>query len=230
MAKGRKARQSSLQSTFFHYLIKLYNLKDPPAGELANLSAFSLLQALFPEDYFLHPGGTSSASTANSFPPMEETGELSNYGRGLRQAPAVTAPKHEIAEPEEYPISATALGLVKRGVSPAAARKKWRSRRWPKRNLYKNSRFGKKRKRVGMLAKMGLLGGGTGQTTEEKLAQISNAITMWEAKLMKFAEKFSDAPSVLNENPTWLRLLKVRDTLRQMLAKAELQALDQTRM
>ena len=126
------------------------------------------------------------------------------------------------------------------GVGPLASSQRWRRRRrrrrgWPKRNirLYKNSRFGRKRKRVGLLAKLGL-GGSAGSsdslTTEEKLAQISGAIAAWEAKLMRFAEKFSDAPDVLNENPTWIRLLQVRDTLRQMLAKAELQALDQTRM
>ncbi len=103
-------------------------------------------------------------------------------------------------------------------------------RQWPKRNLYKNSRFGKKRKRIGFLDKMGLGGIDGSLTTEEKLQQISGAIAVWEAKLMKFAEKFSDAPGVLNENPTWIRLLQVRDTLKQMLAKAELQALDQTRM
>ncbi len=103
-------------------------------------------------------------------------------------------------------------------------RTKWKVvRRWPKRNsFHKNSRL--------LLANVGL-GGGSGATAEERLRQISGAVSVWEAKLVKFAEKFSGSPAVLSENPTWVRLLQVRDALREMLAKAELQALlDQTRM
>ncbi len=92
--------------------------------------------------------------------------------------------------------------------------------------------YGRKRKRMGLLAQMGITMGEGEPMTEQKLAKISAALSMWEAKLMKFAVKFSESPEVLEENSTWNRLLRVRDSLRQLLLKAQmqLQALDQTRM
>jgi hypothetical protein len=65
----------------------------------------------------------------------------------------------------------------------------------------------------------------------ENVSQLRQAIAMWENKLMRFAEKFSDNPQLLSHNPTWIRLMQVRDSLQQLLAKHhQLDMLDQTRM
>ena len=68
----------------------------------------------------------------------------------------------------------------------------------------------------------------------EKAAEVERlraAISLWEARLLKLAEKFADRPELLQANPTWVRLLKVRDSLRLLLMKALVTTtLDQTRM
>ena len=70
--------------------------------------------------------------------------------------------------------------------------------------------------------------------TAENAAEVDRlrtAISMWEARLLKLAEKFTERPEMLQANPTWVRLLKVRDSLRLLLMKALMRTtLDQTRM
>lgn len=66
---------------------------------------------------------------------------------------------------------------------------------------------------------------------QQDLTQLRTAIAVWEAKLMRFADKFGESPELLDENPTWNKLLKVRDRLRSLLRVGErLEGLDQTRM
>ena len=60
-------------------------------------------------------------------------------------------------------------------------------------------------------------------------------VNVWEAKLAMFAEKFADNPEALLASPTWAKLVKVRDSLRSMLAKHDnsqvrISSLDKTRM
>ena len=69
-----------------------------------------------------------------------------------------------------------------------------------------------------------------GKNEFEDLEQLQNTVNSWEDKLVAFAEKFSDDPGILQHNPYWKKLLKVRDNLRLMLAKKRLNALDRTRM
>lgn len=63
-----------------------------------------------------------------------------------------------------------------------------------------------------------------------EIEKLRKAISLWETKLLRFAEKFADNPEVLNENPTWTRLVKVRNSLRGLLVKLQFHSLDQTRM
>eukprot|EP00094_Tigriopus_californicus_P011020 TCALIF_10631-PA protein Name:"Protein of unknown function" AED:0.03 eAED:0.03 QI:0/0.66/0.5/1/0.66/0.75/4/830/299 len=118
----------------------------------------------------------------------------------------------------------------------------WRSR---KRDFFKNRRYGKKRNQEGRLVFDTLIPVGDEPTAVETAEQLSaaaqaakkaeieklrKAISMWETKLLRFAEKFADNPDVLNENPTWTRLVKVRNSLRGLLVKLQFHSLDQTRM
>ena len=68
-----------------------------------------------------------------------------------------------------------------------------------------------------------------------ELERIRKMVNVWEAKLAMFAEKFADNPEALLASPTWAKLVKVRDSLRSMLAKHDnsqvrISSLDKTRM
>lgn len=71
----------------------------------------------------------------------------------------------------------------------------------------------------------------------EDLIRLRQAIALWEAKLAKFAERYSGSMATLESNPTWRRLLSVRDSLWALLEQDHRPArhestsmLDQTRM
>ena len=91
--------------------------------------------------------------------------------------------------------------------------------------LFKNTRYGKRQDPFMNIDALSM-----GKSEFEDLEQLQSTIKTWEDKLITFAEKFSDDPGILQHNPYWKKLLKVRDNLRLMLAKKRLNALDRTRM
>ena len=96
----------------------------------------------------------------------------------------------------------------------------------PLRNLYQTVRFGKRQDPGSLGLDPVALNGGE----FEDLDQLQTTVKSWEDKLINFAEKFSDDPGILEANPYWKKLLRVRDNLRLMLAKKRLNALNRTRM
>lgn len=73
---------------------------------------------------------------------------------------------------------------------------------------------------------------GSGGISLQDLEQIRRAIRAWDAKLMKFAEKFANHQETLKSNPVWNKLVKIRNSLVQLAAAEEMRqgGLDETRM
>jgi len=63
-----------------------------------------------------------------------------------------------------------------------------------------------------------------------KKIQMLRALQAWEAKLIKFRERYGGNPNALRTNPVWNKLMKIRNSLAHLVASEEMEfALSQSR-
>ena len=64
-----------------------------------------------------------------------------------------------------------------------------------------------------------------------EVALLKDRIRAWKIKLTLLAKRYSDSPELLQQNPYWVKLLYVKNSLEAMLDKVtQIRALDHTRM